>query len=79
MEKTTYTTSEAADKIGVSYQTLHNWVNSNLVPTPQLVRFGKNSLYLWTKYDIAEARKVKGRLKSGPKPKAKSKRSAPVF
>ena len=74
MDEKTYTTSEVADKIGVSYQSLHNWVNSNLIRAPKMVNVGKNSIYLWTKSDIERARKVKGTLKKGPKgPRTKKK------
>jgi DNA-binding transcriptional MerR regulator len=69
MEEKTYTTSEVARKVGVSYQTLHNWLNSNLVPSPKLVNVGKNSVYLWTEADIERARKIKGTLRPGRKPK----------
>jgi len=71
MQGRTYTTKEAAGKVGVSYQTLHNWVNSNLVPAPKLINVGKNCIFLWTETDIERARNLKGTLKPGRKPKAK--------
>jgi DNA-binding transcriptional MerR regulator len=73
VDEKTYTTTEAAAKIGVSYQTLHNWVNSNLVPAPKMVNVGRNSIYLWTKADVERARKLKGTLKAGRKAKEKLK------
>jgi len=65
----TYTTKEAAGKVGVSYQTLHNWVNRGQIPAPRLINVGRNSIYLWTKADVERARKLKGTLKPGPEPK----------
>ena len=69
MGEKTNTTSEAAEMIGVACQTLHNWVNSNFVPVPKAVKMGKNVRYLWTKTDVERARKFKGTLKAGRKPK----------
>lgn len=69
MEEKTYTTREVADQIGVSHQTLHSWVDSGRLPAPKLVLVGKNSIRLWVKADIQRARKLKGTLKRGPKPK----------
>ena len=69
MEAKTYTTSEVAGKIGVSHQTLHSWIESGRIPAPKLIIVGKNSIRLWKKADIERARKFKGTLKRGPKPK----------
>jgi excisionase family DNA binding protein len=69
MEEKTYTTSEVAERIGVSHQTLHDWIDASRIPAPKLIKVGKNSVRLWTKTDIERARKFKGTLKRGPKPK----------
>jgi excisionase family DNA binding protein len=69
MEDRTYTTSQVADKVGVSHQTLHDWIDSGRIPAPKLIKVGKNSIRLWKKTDIERARKFKGTLKRGPKPR----------
>ena len=69
MNTKNYTTAEAAAKIGVSRQTLHSWIAGGKVVAPKLLALGKNSIRLWTKADIDEARKFKGMLKPGPRSK----------
>lgn len=71
MDEKTYTTKEAAAKVGVSYQTLHNWVNRGRIPAPKLINVGQKSIYLWTKANIERARNFKGTLKMGRRPKEK--------
>ena len=65
MEEKTYTTKEVAGKVGVSYQTLHNWINVGRIPAPKLIKVGKKSICLWTNADIQRVRKLKGTLKIG--------------
>jgi len=71
MKGRNYTTTEAAAKIGVSRQTLHAWIEGGKVIAPKPLAIGKNSVRLWTKADIDEARKFKGTLKPGPQSKRK--------
>ena len=73
MKDKTYTTAEAAAKIGVSRQTLHTWIESGKVVAPKPLAVGKNYFRLWLKADIDEARKFKGTLKPGPQAKKKKK------
>lgn len=72
MSQKTYTTREAAKQIGVSYQTLYNWIASDEVAAPKPVKLGKMAVRFWTEGDIARARKVKGTLKPGPRSKKKN-------
>lgn len=48
----TYTTSEAAEKIGVSRETLYQWLRAGKIPEPQQIRLGAKNQYLWTDKDI---------------------------
>jgi excisionase family DNA binding protein len=73
MSGKTYTTTEAAAKIGISRQTLHAWIEGGKVIAPKPLAIGKNSIRLWTKADIDDARKFKGTLKPGPRSKGKKK------
>ena len=63
------TTREAAKKVGVSSQTLHTWVETGRIVEPKSVVVGKSFIRIWTKADIERAKKFKGTLRRGPKPK----------
>jgi hypothetical protein len=72
--KKTYSTQQAAKKIGVGFRTLNRWLALELVqPSMPIPIGGGRTLWRWTDADIAEARKVKATQKPGPKPKGKRK------
>jgi len=58
----TYTTSEVADKLLVSRETLYVWLRGKQIPEPKQIRLGKKTQYLWTDSDVeaAKDRKLKG-------------------
>jgi excisionase family DNA binding protein len=70
MGQKTYTTREAAKQVGVSHQTLHDWIDAGKVAPKQIVA-GKMTIRLWTEGDVAKARKIKGTLRPGPRSKKK--------
>lgn len=73
--KKTYSTAQAAKKIGVGFRTLNRWLALELVrPSMPIPIGGGRTLWRWTDADIAEARKVKATQKPGPKPKPTKKR-----
>jgi excisionase family DNA binding protein len=61
----TYSTGEAATRIGVSRQTLQSWIASGSVKAPKPVEVGRVTVRLWTDADIKRTRKFKGTLKAG--------------
>jgi predicted site-specific integrase-resolvase len=67
--KKTYSTPQAAKKIGVSFITLHRWLRDGKI-RPQAIPLQGRTLWLWTDADIAKGRKVRAAQKPGPKPKA---------
>ena len=69
MKSRTYTTPQAAKKIGVSFITLHRWLRDGK-SRPRAIPLQGRTLWLWTGADIAKGRKVKAAQKPGPKPKA---------
>lgn len=71
MSQKTYTTREAAKLIGVSHQTLRDWVDAGEIVAPKQITVGKMAIRLWTKANIAKARKIRGTLKPGPRSKKK--------
>ena len=70
--KKTYSTPQAAKKIGVSFITLHRWIRDGKIRPPGIPVEGR-TLWYWTDADIAKGRKVKAAQKPGPKPKAGAK------
>jgi predicted site-specific integrase-resolvase len=72
--KKTYSTQEAALKIGVGFRTLNRWLADGLIRTSIAVPMGGGrTLWRWTDADIAKGRKVKAAQKPGPNPKRKKR------
>ena len=72
--KKTYSTQNAAAKIGVSFRTLNRWLALALIRPSQAVPMGGGrTLWRWTDADIARGRKVKATQKPGPKAKPKKR------
>jgi predicted DNA-binding transcriptional regulator AlpA len=69
MSAKTFTTAEAAAKIGISRQSLFTWIQRKQIVAPKPVRMGQRLIRFWTMEDIEKARAFKGSLKSGPKKK----------
>jgi excisionase family DNA binding protein len=54
----TYTTSEAAEQLGISRETLYQWLRAKKIAAPQQIKLGAKTQYLWTSKDIELARKA---------------------
>jgi len=53
----TFTTAEAAMRIGVHRQSICNWIHDGKIEVPPLVRYGPNGrARLWTAADISRVR-----------------------
>jgi len=75
MAAQTYSTRQAAKKIGVSFRTINRWIALGTIKPSQGIPFGNNqTLWLWSDADIALGRKV--RTEQHPGRKAKNPRSA---
>jgi hypothetical protein len=73
--KKTYSTQQAAAKIGVGFRTLNRWLAlGSIKPSTAIKMPNGRTFWLWTKTDIVNGRKVKAAQKPGPKAKAKKKR-----
>jgi DNA-binding transcriptional MerR regulator len=71
MQKT-YSTAQAARRMGVSFRTLNRWLALGLIRASQQLPYGGGRiLWRWTDADIAKGRKVKAAQKPGPKVRAK--------
>ncbi|MGA8677568.1 MAG: helix-turn-helix domain-containing protein [Candidatus Acidiferrales bacterium] len=51
-----FTTSEVADKLQLSRETLYQWMRTGQIPEPQQITLGKKTQYLWADSDIAAAK-----------------------
>ena len=70
--KKTYSTSEAAKKIGVALRTINRWLaDGKIRPSVAVPMGGGRTLWRWTEADIARARKID--RTPGPKPKGGAK------
>ena len=67
----TYSTRQAAAKMGVSFRTLNRWLaDGRIKPSTAIKMPTGRTLWLWTAVDIAKGRKLGAELRPGPKPKA---------
>ncbi len=65
----TFTTAEAAKKVGISRQSLLAWMNAGVIAAPK--PWSRSStgaeFRFWTQQDIDRLKDFKGTLKPGPK------------
>lgn len=66
-----YTTAQVAKAIGVSKNTLLQWLYAGRLREPKRVMVGAIEWRMWTGADVDRARKVKTTMKRGPKPRPK--------
>jgi hypothetical protein len=68
-KRTTFSTQQAAMKMGVSFRTLNRWLALELIrPSVAVPIGGGRTLWRWNDGDISRGRKVKATVKPGPKP-----------
>jgi hypothetical protein len=68
----TYSTRDAAKRMGVGMRTLVRWLELNKIrPSVSMEMGGGQTLWRWTPADIAHGKQVKAAQKPGPRPKAK--------
>jgi excisionase family DNA binding protein len=58
MKPRTYTTYEAAARIGVSRQSVYTWIRRGEIVAPELIRVGKSFIRLWTLADVERDQKI---------------------
>jgi hypothetical protein len=72
--KKTYSTKQAAAKIGIGFRSLNRWLALGTIkPSTAIKMPSGRTLWLWRDRDIARGRKLKTAQKPGPKPKAGAK------
>jgi predicted DNA-binding transcriptional regulator AlpA len=63
----TYSTREAAKKLGIDMSTLSRYISLKKVPEPKSVTSGGMTIHLWSEVEIEEARKLLPKIANGRK------------
>jgi excisionase family DNA binding protein len=61
----TFSTREAAKKLGVDVATLSRHITSGKIPAPKTVQVGKVRLHSWTEQDVERVRAILPKIKNG--------------
>ncbi len=69
MSPRTYTTTEAAEAVGITRATLQDWIKKRKFAAPKLGRVGNISVRLWTASDVARLKAVKKEIYQEKRPK----------
>lgn len=62
-----YSTREAAKKLGISHGTLAHYVAVGKVPSPQMVTTGTTTTHIWSEEQIEAVRKLLPKIANGRK------------
>lgn len=72
----TYSSRQAAKKLGLPVSTLGTYLAARKIPTPKSVTTGDITVYLWTEADIEHVRKLLPKIANGRKTRYKKMQSA---
>jgi excisionase family DNA binding protein len=72
-----FTTSEAAQQVGISLATINRWIDANKIKAPEPTLVGAVGYRLWSSRDIESLRLIKKKIywKGGGRKKGKKKRN----
>ncbi len=70
---TTYSTREAAEKLGISLMTLQRYIAAKKIQAPKLQRVGGVTVRLWSAHDIERVRKLLPKIADGRKKRKRQK------
>jgi excisionase family DNA binding protein len=70
----TFSTRDAAKKLGVTATTLSRYIAAKKIPAPKTVSTGSITVHLWSRRDIERARKLLPKIKNGRKLRYKKHR-----
>ncbi len=71
----TYSTRQAAKKLGVTDASLVRYIKAGKIPKPKTATSGGMTLHFWTEEDIEEVRKLLPKIANGRKTRHKKKQS----
>jgi predicted site-specific integrase-resolvase len=63
----TYSSRQAAQKLGIPYTTLSHYMSVGKIPAPKSVTTGDITVYLWTDADLEKARQLLPKIANGRK------------
>jgi len=67
----TYSTRDAAKRLGIDMSTLSRYITLKKVPEPKSVTSGGMTIHLWTEEEIEHARKLLPKIANGRKTRYK--------
>lgn len=67
----TFSTTQAARKLGIDPMTLSRYIKSKKVPAPKVFVVGESSLHAWTEAEIENVRQLLPRIANGRKTRNK--------
>lgn len=68
MKQTLLSTVEVAKATGVPRSVLQHWIKTGKIAAPRMRIVGNKAARFWTPAQVNQIRRMKGRLKPGPKP-----------
>ena len=74
-EMTTYSTRQAAKKLGIADASLVRYIKAGKIPKPKSATSGGMTIHFWTEEDIEELRKLLPHIANGRKTRHKKKQS----
>ena len=63
----TYSTSQAAKKLGIGLKTLSRYIELGKVPAPTILKVGTATLHAWTEEQIEHVRQLLPKIANGRK------------
>jgi excisionase family DNA binding protein len=60
-------TREAAKKLGISYDTLANYIEVGKIPAPEIAKVGKKIIHMWTEEEVEHVRQLLPKIANGRK------------
>jgi hypothetical protein len=73
----TFSTRQAARKLGLQPMTLGRYIQAGKVPAPKILQAGDARLYAWTEQDIERVRKLLPKIANGRKTRYQKKKKPP--
>jgi predicted DNA-binding transcriptional regulator AlpA len=73
----TFSTNQAARKLGIDPMTLSRYIKAKKVPAPKIFEVGGSSLHGWTEEEIENVRKLLPKIANGRKTRHKKKQTQP--
>jgi len=65
MRMATFSTREAAKKLGLDAATLSRYITAGKIPAPKSLEVGKVRLHSWTEEDVERVRAILPKIKNG--------------